>query len=60
MKGLDCPCDKAMIGAKLSERKTVHEWLNAVGIPSQENGKQICLLRRLRMACDRLRECKHE
>jgi hypothetical protein len=36
--------------AKLSERKTVHEWLNAKGIPSEEFGKPICLLRRLSIA----------
>lgn len=40
---------------QLSERKTVHEWLTQVGIPSQESGKPICLLRRLSITCDRLR-----
>jgi len=40
--------------AKLSERKTVHEWLNDAGIPADEFGKPICLLRRLRIAIDRL------
>lgn len=44
----------AEIVAKLSERKTVHEWLNAAGIPLAEKGEPICLLRRLRIACDRL------
>lgn len=39
---------------KLSERKTVHEWLNACGIAREENGKPICLLRRLRIACNHL------
>lgn len=46
------------IEAKLSERKTVHEWLNANGIPSNELGKPICLLRRLRIALDQLAEMK--
>lgn len=41
--------------AKLSERKTVHEWLNRVNIPKEENGEPICLLRRMSIACDRLR-----
>ena len=36
--------------AKLSERKTVHEWLNAKGTPREENGKPLCLLRRLAIA----------
>lgn len=36
--------------AKLSERKTVHEWLNAKGVPTQENRKPLCLLRRLAIA----------
>lgn len=35
----------------LSERKTVHEWLNILGIPTkEETGKQMCLLRRLSVA----------
>lgn len=38
--------------AKLSERKTVHEWLNAKGVPATENGKPICLLRRLAIALE--------
>lgn len=42
--------------AKLSERKTVHEWLNQLGIPAKENDKPLCLLRRLRIACDKLAE----
>lgn len=42
--------------AKLSERKTVHQWLNAAGIPGDEMGKPICLLRRLRITMDRFRE----
>ena len=40
------------IEAKLSERKTVHEWLTANGVPSEEMGKPICLLRRLRITLD--------
>ncbi len=36
--------------AKLSERKTVHEWLNLKGVPREEMGKPICLLRRLAIA----------
>lgn len=40
--------------AKLSERKTVHEWLNRLAIPVKEDGKDICLLRRLRIALDEL------
>lgn len=42
--------------AKLSERKTVHEWLNAAGIPTHEHNKPLCLLRRLRIALDKLAE----
>jgi hypothetical protein len=42
--------------AKLSERKTVHEWLNDAGVPREEFNKPICLLRRLRIAVDRLSE----
>ena len=38
--------------AKLSERKTVHEWLNSKGVPSEENGRPICLLRRLAIALE--------
>jgi hypothetical protein len=38
--------------AKMSERKTVHEWLNAQGIPAEEGGVPLCLLRRLRIALD--------
>ncbi len=45
--------------AKLSERKTVHEWLNQAGIPLEENGKPICLLRRLRITVDLLNEMKN-
>jgi hypothetical protein len=45
--------------AKLSERKTVHEWLNDANIPREEFGKPICLLRRLRIAIDRLSESAH-
>ncbi len=38
---------------KLSERKTVHEWLNSRGTPSVEaTGKPMCLLRRLAVALD--------
>lgn len=34
--------------AKLSERKTVHEWLNQIGAADkEENGNPMCLLRRL-------------
>ncbi len=40
------------IEAKLSERKTVHEWLTANEVPSEEMGKPICLLRRLRITLD--------
>lgn len=36
--------------AKLSERKTVHQWLNTKGTPSEEDGKPLCLLRRLAIA----------
>lgn len=37
--------------AKLSERKTVHEWLNMLGVPDTETtGKRMCLLRRLAVA----------
>lgn len=38
--------------AKLSERKTVHEWLNTKGVPREENGKPLCLLRRLAIALE--------
>ena len=38
--------------AKLSERKTVHQWLNAKGTPREENGKPLCLLRRLAIALE--------
>lgn len=38
--------------AQLSERKTVHEWLNLKGIPQEEFGKPICLLRRLSIALE--------
>lgn len=38
---------------KLSERKTVHQWLNYRGAPSMEaTGKPMCLLRRLAVALD--------
>lgn len=40
----------AAMEAKLSERKTVHEWLNAKGVPKEESGQPICLLRRLSIA----------
>lgn len=40
----------AWAAAKLSERKTVHQWLNQLGIPDHENGKPLCLLRRLAVA----------
>lgn len=46
------------IQAKLSERKTVHQWLNKLAIPVKENGKDICLLRRLRIALDELYSLK--
>lgn len=39
--------------AKISERKTVHEWLTSQKVPSTEMGKPLCLLRRLRIAMDR-------
>jgi len=38
--------------AKLSERKTVHLWLNNAGVPTEEDGKPICLLRRISIAVD--------
>jgi len=38
--------------AQLSERKTVHKWLNEAGIPHTEEGQSLCLLRRLRIAVD--------
>lgn len=50
--------EKAAIAAKLSERKTVHQWLNKLAIPVKENGKDICLLRRIRIALDELFEFK--
>lgn len=41
----------ATASAKLSERKTVHEWLNSKGVPCKEStGKPMCLLRRLAVA----------
>lgn len=43
---------EAAISAKLSERKTVHEWLNTIKVPSEEMGKPVCLLRRLRILVD--------
>lgn len=46
--------------AKLSERKTVHEWLNANGVPSEEMGKPICLLRRLRITLDLFAEMQRD
>jgi DNA-binding CsgD family transcriptional regulator len=49
---------EAMIQAKLCERKTVHEWLNNLAIPVKENGNDIGLLRRLRIALDELYEFK--
>ncbi len=39
--------------ARESERKSVHAWLNDIGIPREENGNRICLLRRLRITLDR-------
>lgn len=50
----------AEIDAKLSERKTVHEWLNKAKIPRKESGKPICLLRRLRICLDLLMEQKRQ
>lgn len=50
--------DAAAISAKLSERKTVHEWLNNSGVPEREDGRPLCLLRRLRIAIDKLDERK--
>lgn len=45
--------------AKLSERKTVHEWLNKLAIPvKDEQGNELCLLRRIRIALDELYEHK--
>lgn len=38
------------MNAKLSERNTVHEWLNTKGTPREEDGKPLCLLRRLAIA----------
>jgi hypothetical protein len=46
--------------AKLSERMTVHEWLNALDIPREEAGKQLCLLRRLRITCDLFQQIKDQ
>lgn len=44
----------SVTAAKLSERKTVHEWLNETGIPTEEEtGKPMCLLRRLAVALGR-------
>lgn len=40
--------------ARDSQRKTMHEMLNEANIPATENGKSICLLRRVRIAVDRL------
>ena len=45
--------------ARMSERKSVHQWLTAQNIPEEENGKRICLLRRLRITLDRLSETEH-
>lgn len=36
--------------AKISERRTVHEWLNAKGVPVLERNRPLCLLRRLAIA----------
>lgn len=36
--------------AKLSERKTVHGWLNDKAVVKEEAGKPLCLLRRLAIA----------
>lgn len=37
--------------AKIGERKTVHEWMNQIGIPdTEECGAPMCLLRRLAVA----------
>ena len=47
-------CERLRYEAHESERKTVHQWLNDALIPRKELGKPICLLRRLRIACDRL------
>lgn len=53
IKMRDLIADKlAPMTAKISERKTVHEWLNAKGTPREENGKPICLLRRLAIALE--------
>jgi hypothetical protein len=39
------------LSAKLDERKTVHQWLNQIGVPDKEGtGKPMCLLRRLAVA----------
>lgn len=38
--------------AQLAERKTVHGWLDLKGIPKEEFGKPICLLRRLAIALE--------
>jgi hypothetical protein len=48
----------AHIEAKLSERATVHAWLDSLDIPKEEQGNTICLLRRLRIALDNLGEYK--
>ena len=45
--------EEAVLRAKISERKTVHEWLNIKGIPQVEaTGKRMCLLRRLAVALE--------
>jgi hypothetical protein len=43
---------------KLSERKTVHQWLSNEGIPSEEKGKPICLLRRISILLNEYRKLK--
>lgn len=43
--------DIEKLSAKLDERKTIHGWLNQIGIQTKEaTGKPMCLLRRLAVA----------
>ena len=49
---MGCEDELVKAQAKLSERKTMHQWLNDVGIPAEEDGKPICLLRRISIAVD--------
>jgi len=44
------------IYAKHTQRKTIHEMLNDAGIPREEGGKPLCLLRRIRILLDKYME----